>query len=239
MKIERLPIDSLRPWDKNPKTHTPQQIAHIAKSIQEFGMNDHIGIWGQENIIVEGHGRLEALKLLGHTEVDCIRLDHLSDEERRAYALAHNQLTLETPWDTEALEAALADISLDMAAFGFSEDVEEFAEVYTRKIDSPVYEITGENPAIESLFDKSKTDGLISQINAADIPNDVKAFLKLAAYRHTVFNYRNIAEYYAHAPKEVQELMENSALVIIDYDKAVEDGFVTLHGAIEEMINEE
>ena len=238
MKIERLPVDSLRPWDKNPKTHTAQQIEHIAKSIQDFGMNDPIGIWGQENTIVEGHGRLEALKQLGHIEVDCIRLDHLSDEERRAYALAHNQLMLETPWDTDALEAAIADISLDMTGFGFSEDVEELAEVYTKKIDSPVYEITGDEPAIESLFDKRKTDGLIRQIDAADIPNDVKAFLRHAAQRHTAFNYRNIAEYYAHAPKDVQALMEDSALVIIDYDRAVEDGFVTLHSAIEGMVDE-
>ena len=144
-------------------------------------MNDPIGIWGQQNIIVEGHGRLEALKQLGHTEVDCIRLDHLSDEERRAYALAHNQLTLETPWDTDALEAALADISLDMTGFGFSKDVEELAQVYTKKIDSPVYEITGDKPSIESLSDARKTNELICQIDAADIPEDVKAFLKLAA----------------------------------------------------------
>jgi len=162
----------------------------------------------------------------------------LSDEERRAYALAHNQLTLETPWDFDALEAVLADISLDMTAFGFSEEVEELAEVYTRKIDSPVYVITGEEPGIESLFDTRKAVELCGKINAANIPGDVKAFLRLAAQRHTVFNYRNIAEYYAHAPKEVQALMEDSALVIIDYDKAVEDGFVALHSAIEEMLDE-
>ena len=67
-------------------------------------MNDPIGIWGKENEIVEGHGRLLACQKLGHKEVPCIRLDHLTDEERRAYALAHNQTTLSSGFDSTLLK---------------------------------------------------------------------------------------------------------------------------------------
>lgn len=121
MKICKLNINDLTPYDKNAKIHTPEQIEQIKASITQFGMNDPIGVWGDKNIIVEGHGRLMALKELGHTEVDCIRLDHLSDEERRAYTLAHNKLTLNTDFDFDTLQAELDAIEIDMAEFGFEE----------------------------------------------------------------------------------------------------------------------
>lgn len=95
MEIIRLKINDITPYEKNAKIHTETQIEQIKKSIQEFGMNDPIAVWGKNNTIVEGHGRLEALKQLGYTEVDCIRLDHLTDEERKAYTLAHNKIKYE------------------------------------------------------------------------------------------------------------------------------------------------
>jgi ParB-like chromosome segregation protein Spo0J len=126
VEIIKLPISAIKPWEQNPKTHSDEQVKHIAESIKQFGMNDPIGIWSDENIVVEGHGRILALKSLGHAEVDCIRLDHLSDEERRAYALVHNQATLETPWDFDLLGAELDGIfDIDMSAFGFDLTDEE------------------------------------------------------------------------------------------------------------------
>lgn len=89
MEIIKLNINELKPYEKNAKIHTPEQIEQIKSSIEKFGMNDPIGIWGKDNIIVEGHGRIEALKQLNIEEVECIRLDHLTDEERKAYTLAH------------------------------------------------------------------------------------------------------------------------------------------------------
>lgn len=128
MKIIKLNINNIKPYKNNAKVHTPEQIEQIKKSIQEFGMNDPIAVWGEDNLIVEGHGRIEALKQLGYTEVDCIRLDHLTDEERKAYTLAHNKLTMNTDFNFDILESELMDIDdIDMSNFGFNVFFEEDA----------------------------------------------------------------------------------------------------------------
>ena len=126
MEIIKLKINDLKPYKNNAKIHTPEQIEQIKKSIKEFGMNDPIAVWGEDNLIVEGHGRIEALKQLGYTEVDCIRLDHLTDEERKAYTLAHNKLTMNTDFDFDILNSELEDIEdIDMSDFGFDLDFED------------------------------------------------------------------------------------------------------------------
>jgi len=114
MKIEKLPLSKIKAWETNPKIHTDEQIQVIIDSIKQFGMNDPIAVWGDENIIVEGHGRVLALEKMGVEEVDAIRLDHLSDEERRAYALVHNQATMLTDWDFELLDFELEEIEFDL-----------------------------------------------------------------------------------------------------------------------------
>ena len=123
MEIEKIKIDKITPYEKNAKIHTNEQIEQIKKSIQEFGMNDPIAVWSDRNVIVEGHGRLEALKQLGYDEVDCIRMDHLSDEERKAYTLAHNKINMNTGFDNLILDEELDSIlEIDMSDFGFVED---------------------------------------------------------------------------------------------------------------------
>lgn len=120
MEIVKIKIEDLKPYENNAKIHTEEQIEQIKKSIEEFGMNDPIAVWGEENTIVEGHGRLEALKELGYTEIDCIRLDHLTDEERRAYTLAHNQLTMNTGFNFDILDDELMKFeTIDMSKYGF------------------------------------------------------------------------------------------------------------------------
>ena len=113
------------------------------------------------------------------------------------------------------------------------------SDLYTQKIKAPVYEPKGEKPAIGELFDYGKTAQLVTEIDAAELPEDVARFLKLAAERHTVFNFRQIAEYYCHAPKEVQNLFEKSGLVIIDFHKAIENGFVHLTEELGKLAEQE
>jgi len=110
----------LKPYEKNARKHEAADVAAIAKSIEAFGFNDPVGVWGPQNVIVEGHGRVLAAKQLGMTEVPCIRLDNLTDEQRRAYAMAHNKTAELSSWDMTVLPAELSDIhGFDMSNFGF------------------------------------------------------------------------------------------------------------------------
>ena len=118
LKIEYVDINSIKPYENNAKTHPNEQLEQIKKSIEQFGMDDPIGVWHNE--VVEGHGRLLACKELGFQEVPIIRLDHLNDEQRKAYMLVHNKLTMNSEFDVDILENELDDIlNIDMAEFGF------------------------------------------------------------------------------------------------------------------------
>ena len=134
MKIEVVPIDYLKPYENNAKIHTPAQVAQIAASIQEFGNNDPIAI-DENGMVIEGHGRLLALQSLGRTEVEVIRLTGLTEEQKRAYILVHNKLTMNTGFDFNILDAELARITdIDMTAFDFGAidvSVEDFDESFT------------------------------------------------------------------------------------------------------------
>lgn len=126
MNIEIVPINKLKPYDKNARKHTDADINTIVNSIKQFGFNDPVGIWGEDNTIVEGHGRVLAAKKLQMTKVPCIRLDHLSDEQRRAYALAHNKTAEMSSWLDDILAEEIADIAdIDMGDFGFLDDKDQ------------------------------------------------------------------------------------------------------------------
>lgn len=141
LKIEYVPIDSIEPYPGNAKLHTPKQIEQIKKSMQEFGNIDPVGIWHNE--IVEGHGRYQAAKSLGYETIPVIRLDSLTDEQRRAYGLIHNQLTMNTGFDLEVLQIELDSINtIDMGVFDFDifsmDDIEE-VEGYDNNNDDREY----------------------------------------------------------------------------------------------------
>ena len=126
MEIIKIPLEQLTPDPYNAKDHPQWQIDQIKNSIEQFGNLDPIGVWGDDNLIVEGHGRYEALKDLGYHEAECIRLDWLTEEGRKAYALAHNKLTMNSGFIPDALDMTLAAIGeIDMSQFGFEIPEEE------------------------------------------------------------------------------------------------------------------
>lgn len=123
LKIEYVDINSIKPYENNAKEHPREQIEQIKKSIQEFGNNDPIAVWNNE--IVEGHGRYEALKELEETTIPIIRLDNLTDEQRKAYTLVHNKLTMNSDFDFDLLNTELDSImDINMEDFGFDLNLE-------------------------------------------------------------------------------------------------------------------
>lgn len=173
--------------------------------------------------------------------VDC---SGWTEAQRRAYTLADNKIAENSGWDDELLKIEIGEL-LDLAAgeeapvIGFSD--EELASFvgglgetgegdgnYSRKIEAPIYEPKGDKPDVSELLNTDKSAALTDEIDAAGLPDDISGFLKAAAARHTVFDFERIAEFYCHADEKTQALMEKSALVIIDFDQAIENGFTSL-----------
>jgi DNA modification methylase len=123
--LELWPIDKLVPYDRNARTHSPEQIRQVANSIQRFGFTNPILVASDAGIIA-GHGRLAAARQLGMDQVPVIVLDHLTSEERKAYVIADNQLALNAGWDEELLRmevGELAAIDFDVSLLGFDDEM--------------------------------------------------------------------------------------------------------------------
>ena len=127
-KLERWPVERLVPYERNARTHSPEQLAQIAASIVEFGFTNPILVASDAGIIA-GHGRLEAAKQLGLAEVPVVVLDHLTPAQRRAYVIADNQLALISGWDDELLKnelAELGELEFDLTLLGWGENLPTF-----------------------------------------------------------------------------------------------------------------
>lgn len=183
----------------------------------------------------------------------------LSKTDEKALNIALNKISGE--WDQEKLAAIFAELNmegyaLDVTGFDQAERSEvmdavkalkgglekerELSDKYTKKIKKITYEVTGETPEISELCDRSKTNALLQDIESdMSISEEEREFLKLAAMRHLGFDYHKIAEYYAAASPEMQGLMEDSALVIIDIDQAIQNGYARIKGSILDMVDRE
>lgn len=240
MQIEYRKIDELIPYVNNPRNND-DAVDVVASSIKQYGFLVPMVI-DKDDEIVTGHTRFLAAKKLGLEDVPTIKADNLTPAQIKAFRLVDNKTAEYAVWDDELLSLELQELSdmgvkLDEFDLGdiAEEDGEIEEEVYTRKVDIPQYEITGEKPSFSDLLDKTKADELIKEINKSSLSEEEKEFLKLAAMRHIVFDYGKIAEYYAHSEPKIQKLMEESALVIIDYDDAIRLGYVKLREEILEL----
>jgi hypothetical protein len=242
---DTLSIDRLSDLQGNLKKISAPNLDRLKRSILKHGFTAPVFVWiagKHKRYILDGHQRIKALRSL---EADGYEIPDLpvayieakTKKEAREKLLyitsQYGDFTTEgiTDYiqglDTDLSDVRLADDEVDIARIleriGETED-----GVYTKRIIAPVYEPKNEPPPITELVDTKKADALIERIMASNISDGEKTFLIWGAYRHLVFDYGKIADYYAHASPEVQELMEESALVIIDFDKAVENGFIRL-----------
>ena len=256
-KLQQWPIEKLVPYGRNSRTHSQEQIEQVAASIQEFGFTNPILVDSAAGIIA-GHGRLAAAKLLGLKKVPVIVLGHLTDEQRRAYVITDNQLALNAGWDEDILRLEMAELGeagFNLSLLGFndedlaslteeassasSEDQSEAENPYTKKIDVAPYAKTGEKPETRATFDDAKTNQLLAAIEASTLPEQERYMLRLAAYRHVVFDFQEMASLYAHAEPELQRLMEDSALVIVDMEKAIASGWARLRSELDNIYAQE
>ena len=249
-QVETRPLLSLVPYARNAREHSDAQVAQLAASMREWGWTTPILV-DESDRIIAGHGRVMAGMRLGLEDVPVIVARGWSESKIRAYVIADNRLAENATWNDELLRLELADLRIEgfnLALMGFdASDLASLfdpsagaasAPVYSRKINTPIYQPQGDQPAIGDLADAGKALALVQAINASKVSDEEKQFLIAAAQRHIVFDYRNIAEYYCHASAEMQTLMEDSALVIIDFDKAIEQGYVRMSQALIDMCPE-
>lgn len=165
--------------------------------------------------------------------VKVVKADDLTEAQKREFIIKDNAGFGE--WDIDKLANEWNDVPL--TEWGLPEWIntpegddgdESDDNNYERKIVPPVYEPSGEDVRPSEVYDKEKAEKLIADIEAADIDEELREFLKVAAYRHVRFDYRSIADLYAKADPDVQRMMEDSALVIVDKDKAIELGFIKI-----------
>ena len=235
LNIEYVDINSIRPYRNNAKQHPKEQIEQIKKSIEQFGMDDPIGVWNDE--IVEGHGRLIACKELGMTEVPIIRLDHLSDEERKAYTLAHNKLTMNSDFDLDILTKELDDIlNIDMSDFGFDLDLgdEEEKEIIEDEVPEVPEEPKAKLGDIYQLGNHRLMCGdSTSEEDIAKLMNGVKADMVMTDPPYNVdYSSKNEMLNFSDKGSHIQKPIENDK--IDDFEKFIYDAYKNMVNNIKE-----
>jgi ParB-like chromosome segregation protein Spo0J len=151
-RVERVSIDKLRPNKRNARVHSKKQIHQIASSIAEFGFNNPVLV-DRKGEILAGHGRVEAAKMLGMHFVPVLRIEHLTDEQKRAFVIADNKIALNSGWDLEMLamdmkELSRLDLGFDLEITGF--DTAEIDLLIDGPTEKPKDDPADRVPAVES-----------------------------------------------------------------------------------------
>jgi hypothetical protein len=249
-------IDSLHHDAANARRHGERNLDAIRASLAQFGQRKPIVVQRDGMIVRAGNGTLEAARALGWSEIAAVVIDE-DGTKAAQFAIADNRTAELAEWDNETLTALLNSWNeQERSSLGFDQkDYESFLseieskqnddgeEKYSRNIETPIYEPKGEKPKISELTNATKFLELKSEIDEClsrgEISKQESDFLNDAAYRHLVFSYSKIAEFYCHASPKMQKLMEDSALVVIDFNSAIEGGFVKLTKQLAEIVGQD
>ena len=248
LEIVYVAVEKIKPYANNPRINK-KAVEKVMKSIQAYGFKVTC-VLDKNYLLITGHTRWEAAKRLKMKRIPCIIASDLNKAKADAFRIADNKVAEYSTWDMTKLKEELSKIQLEDIDFddmGFDNDfsIEKFGlldmpegsdgdegeietEKYSTKTNIPQYEIQGLNIKLSDCIDKQKYVELLKEIENSTVSDAQKKFLKLAATRHIRFIYKNIAEYYASTNSEMQRLMEHSALVIIDIDDAIRNGYARL-----------
>ena len=248
LEIVYVAVEKIKPYANNPRINK-KAVEKVMKSIQAYGFKVPC-VLDKNYLLITGHTRWEAAKRLKMKRIPCIIASDLNKAKADAFRIADNKVAEYSTWDMTKLKEELSKIQLEDIEFddmGFDNDFsierlglvemsegsdgdEDGTEIekYSTKTNIPQYEIQGLNIKLSDCIDKQKYLELLKEIENSTVSDAQKKFLKLAATRHIRFIYKNIAEYYASTNSEMQRLMEHSALVIIDIDDAIRNGYARL-----------
>jgi ParB-like chromosome segregation protein Spo0J len=251
-----VPANELRPNPKNWRTHPKAQADALRGVLAEVGMADAClarELPDGSLMLIDGHLRAETA---ANAKVPVLILDVNEAEADKILATLDplaamadsdaaklDELLRTVDTGSEALQQMLAATaeqaglyeSIGSEAEEHEADTQESDSPYTDKVAVPPYEVTGPKPTVSAMYDEAKCRKLLADVDESNLPEAEKNFLRAAAYRHVVFNFQEIANYYAHSEADIQQLMEDSALVIVDFDKAIQNGWTRLGQAIAEV----
>lgn len=226
---------------RNWRTHPMRQRMAMRGSLGEIGWVQQVIVNQRTGHVVDGHLRVEEAISAEAPKVPVLYVD-LSEEEEGIVLATLDPLGAMAGRSEEALQALIGELSVGDEALGalLASMARQHKDTYTDKANPMVYVPHDEEPPdLSELRDETRADDLRALIEGDPLlDEDTRAFLLAAAGRHTQFHYARIAEFYAHAPANVQRHMEASALVILDIDDAIARGYVRFAEAIEALSNE-
>jgi hypothetical protein len=259
-----VPASDLRPNPKNWRTHPKAQADALRGVLAEVGLADAClarELPDGSLMLIDGHLRAETL---GDGEVPVLILDVTESEADKILAtldplaamagadadkfselrerFVTNSEAVQQLIDATAMQAESLQMTLDDDAEGsddHSVEGDDDDSPYTDKVEVPPYAKIGDKPDLSQCYDDEYCNKLLSAIDDSDLPENEKHFLRAAAYRHVVFNFQEIANYYAHSEADVQSLMEDSALVIVDLGSAIKNGWTRLSQSLDAVYADE
>ena len=261
-ELRHVPASDLRPNPKNWRTHPTAQRDALRGILAEVGMADAVlarELPDGSLMLIDGHLRAETI---GDGSVPVLVLD-VNEAEADKLLATIDPLAAMADSDAAKLDALLRNVDTGSEALqqmlaataaqaGLYEslpdstkegseraDDEASENPYTDKVEVPPYAKIGDKPGLPKCYDETYCLKLCKAIDASDLPDNEKQFLRAAAHRHVVFNFQEIANYYAHSDADVQQFMEDSALVIVDLDTAIKNGWTALGVSLDSLFEKD